>query len=55
MWNPYGRWCLIRRDGTVLDEAAIAGEADRIARRAWARLFQEHPDLEVPPGFSLVP
>lgn len=47
-----GAW--IMRDGTVLtmDEAAIVEEADRIARRAWARLLQERPDLEVPPGFS---
>jgi 5-methylthioadenosine/S-adenosylhomocysteine deaminase len=42
------------RDGTVLtmDEAAIVDEADRIARRAWARLLHDRPDLEVPPGFS---
>ncbi|MBX6376096.1 MAG: amidohydrolase family protein [Acetobacteraceae bacterium] len=50
-----GRW--IMRDGRVLtmDEAAIVREADRIARRAWARLFAERPDLEVPPGFAPPP
>ena len=50
-----GRW--IMRDGTVLtmDEATILREADRIARRAWAKLFAERPDLEVPPGFAPPP
>ena len=47
-----GRW--VMRDGAVLtmDERAIMREADRIARRAWARLFAE---LEVPPGFAPAP
>jgi 5-methylthioadenosine/S-adenosylhomocysteine deaminase len=50
-----GRW--IMRDGVVrtMDEAAIVREADRIARRAWAKLFAERPDLEVPPGFAPPP
>lgn len=50
-----GTW--IMRDGAVLtmDEAAIVEEADRIARRAWARLLQDRPELEVPPGFSPAP
>jgi cytosine/adenosine deaminase-related metal-dependent hydrolase len=50
-----GRW--IMRDGRVLtmDEAAIVREADRIARRAWAKLFADRPDLPVPPGFDLAP
>lgn len=50
-----GAW--IMRDGAVLtmDEAAIVDEADRIARRAWARLLHDRPDLEVPPGFSPAP
>lgn len=50
-----GAW--IMRDGVVLtmDEAAIVDEADRIARRAWARLLHDRPDLEVPPGFSPAP
>ena len=45
------RW--VMRDGRVLtmDEPRIVAEADRIARRAWARLFAERPDLAVPPGF----
>jgi 5-methylthioadenosine/S-adenosylhomocysteine deaminase len=46
-----GAW--VMRDGRVLtmDEPRIVAEADRIARRAWARLFAERPDLAVPPGF----
>jgi 5-methylthioadenosine/S-adenosylhomocysteine deaminase len=45
------------RDGRVLtmDEAAIVREADRIARRAWARLFAERPELAAPPGFAPPP
>src|SRR5262245_26992145 len=48
-----GRW--IMRDGRVLtlDEAAIVGEAERVARSAWARLFAERPELSRPPGFAL--
>jgi len=50
-----GRW--IMQEGRVLtmDEDAIIREADRIARRAWARLFAERPDLPVPPGFAPPP
>jgi hypothetical protein len=36
----------------TLDEAAIVGEADRIARAAWGRLFAERPDLTRPPGLD---
>lgn len=47
-----GAW--IMRDGrvTTMDEAAIVAEADKVARRAWARMFAENPSLEVPPGFA---
>jgi cytosine/adenosine deaminase-related metal-dependent hydrolase len=47
-----GNW--IMRDGRVLtmDEAAIVREADRIAGRAWAKLFADRPELPVPPGFA---
>lgn len=47
-----GAWLM--RDGQVLtmDEATIVREADRIARRAWARMFAENPSLEVPAGFA---
>lgn len=47
-----GRW--IMRDGRVLtmDEPAIIREAEAIARRAWAKLFADHPEIEVPPGFA---
>jgi 5-methylthioadenosine/S-adenosylhomocysteine deaminase len=46
-----GRW--IMRDGRVLtlDEPAILREADAIARRAWRKLFAEHPEIAVPAGF----
>ncbi|WP_158291918.1 amidohydrolase family protein [Paracraurococcus ruber] len=47
-----GRW--VMRDGRVLtmDEPAIIGAADRIARAAWSRLFAERPDLPRPAGFA---
>lgn len=50
-----GRW--IMRGGVVLtmDEARIVREADRIAHRAWARLFAGRPDLPLPPGFRPPP
>jgi 5-methylthioadenosine/S-adenosylhomocysteine deaminase len=50
-----GHW--IMRDGVVrtMDEATIVREADRIARRAWAKLFAERPELEKPPGFAPPP
>jgi 5-methylthioadenosine/S-adenosylhomocysteine deaminase len=49
-----GRWLM--RDGLLLtmDEAAIVGEADRIGRAAWRRLFAERPELVPPPGFHPV-
>lgn len=48
-----GRW--IMRDGRVLtlDEAAVVGEAQRVARAAWGRLFADRPVLSRPPGFVL--
>ena len=48
-----GRW--IMRDSRVLmiDEAAVVREADRIARAAWRRLFEQRPDLAPPPGLHL--
>ena len=47
-----GAWLM--KDGRVLsmDEAGIVAEADRIARRAWARMFAANPGMEVPPGFA---
>ena len=39
----------------TLDEGAVVREADRIARRAWARLFAKRPDLPVPRGFAPPP
>ena len=43
-----GNWLM--RDGVVLtmDERAIVAEADRIGRRAWRRLLEAHPGLELP-------
>ena len=50
-----GRWLM--RDGVVLsmDEARIIREAAEISDRAWARLFAERPDIEVPEGFKPLP
>ncbi|WP_198375042.1 amidohydrolase family protein [Neoroseomonas rubea] len=47
-----GAWLM--RDGRVLsmDEEVIVAEADRIARRAWAKMFADNPGLEVPRGFA---
>lgn len=49
-----GRWLMRDRRVLTLDEAAITREADRIARAAWRRLFETHPDLPRPPGLDLV-
>jgi 5-methylthioadenosine/S-adenosylhomocysteine deaminase len=48
-----GRWLM--RDGRVLtiDEPAVVAEADRVARRAWRRLFEARPDLARPPALHL--
>jgi hypothetical protein len=45
------------RDGVVLtmDEARIIREANEVSDRAWARLFAERPDIEVPEGFRPLP
>jgi 5-methylthioadenosine/S-adenosylhomocysteine deaminase len=50
-----GRWLM--RDGAILtmDEARILREADEVSNRAWARLFAERPDIEVPEGFRPLP
>ena len=50
-----GAWLM--RDGRVLtmDEDTIVAQADRIARRAWARLFAENPSLPIPTGFAPPP
>jgi len=49
--------CWLMRDGVVLsmDEARIIREAAEISDRAWARLFAERPDIEVPEGFKPLP
>lgn len=46
-----GRW--VMRDGVIagLDEPRIVREAQAVAERAWARLFDTRPDLVPPPGF----
>jgi 5-methylthioadenosine/S-adenosylhomocysteine deaminase len=46
-----GAW--VMQEGRVLtmDEPMILREAERIARRAWGKLFAERPDLPVPEGF----
>lgn len=50
-----GKW--IMREGKILtmDEARILREADEVSNRAWARLFAEKPEIEVPEGFRPLP
>jgi 5-methylthioadenosine/S-adenosylhomocysteine deaminase len=50
-----GAW--VMREGRVLtmDEAALVKEAEEVADRAWARLFAERPDIEIPEGFRPLP
>lgn len=50
-----GKW--VMRDGRILtmDEARILREADEVSNRAWARLFAEKPEIEVPEGFRPLP
>ena len=47
-----GRWLM--RDGAVLtmDEVQIVADADHVARRAWAELLANQPELQVPVGFD---
>jgi 5-methylthioadenosine/S-adenosylhomocysteine deaminase len=47
-----GRW--IMRDGKILtmDEERILAEAQRLGKRAWRRLLESRPDLEMPVGFG---
>ncbi len=47
-----GQW--VMRAGIILtmDEERIVAEADRVARKAWGRLFEGRPDLVKPPGFA---
>jgi hypothetical protein len=48
-----GQWRM--RDGccVTLDEDAIVREADCIARAAWRRLFEAHPELSPPSGMHI--
>src|SRR5262249_21644255 len=48
-----GRWLMREGRLTTLDEPAIVREADRVARAAWRRLFEERPDLTPPAGMQL--
>lgn len=50
-----GKW--VMREGKILtmDEARILREADEVSNRAWARLFAEKPEIEVPEGFRPLP
>ncbi|MBO1077268.1 amidohydrolase family protein (plasmid) [Roseomonas marmotae] len=45
-----GEWIMRNSLVLAMDEATIVAEADCIARRAWARLFTERPDLPVLPA-----
>jgi 5-methylthioadenosine/S-adenosylhomocysteine deaminase len=48
-----GRWIMRERRVLTLDEPALVAEAERVARRAWARLFAARPELRRPPGLDL--
>jgi 5-methylthioadenosine/S-adenosylhomocysteine deaminase len=48
-----GRWIMRDRRVLTLDEPALLAEAERVARAAWRRLFEQRPDLPRPPGFDL--
>jgi 5-methylthioadenosine/S-adenosylhomocysteine deaminase len=50
-----GRWIMRDRCVLTMDEPALVAEADRIARSAWRRLFEQRPDLTPPPGLDLAP
>ena len=47
-----GQW--VMRDGRVLtvNETALIDEVDRIGRRAWSRMLDEHPDVPFPLNLS---
>ena len=47
-----GEW--VMRDGRVLtvNETALIDEVDRIGRRAWSRMLDEHPDVPFPLNLS---
>jgi cytosine/adenosine deaminase-related metal-dependent hydrolase len=47
-----GEW--VMRDGRVLtvDESELVDEVDRIGRRAWSRMLEEHPDTSFPLNLS---
>ena len=47
-----GNWLMRDSEVLTMDETAIVADADRIARRAWAKLIAENPELPVPPGFD---
>ena len=47
-----GAWIMRDRRVLTLDEPAIVAEADRIARRAWSKLFRERPELARPSGLT---
>jgi cytosine/adenosine deaminase-related metal-dependent hydrolase len=47
-----GRWLMRDHRILTLDETAIVDAADRIARTAWRRLFEERPALPRPPGMA---
>jgi 5-methylthioadenosine/S-adenosylhomocysteine deaminase len=50
-----GRWIMRDRVVLTMDEPRILREAEEVAGRAWARLFAENPDYQVPPGFRPLP
>jgi 5-methylthioadenosine/S-adenosylhomocysteine deaminase len=47
-----GRWIMQGGQILTMDEKRIIADAQRIAKIAWRRMFDSHPDLEVPAGFA---
>jgi 5-methylthioadenosine/S-adenosylhomocysteine deaminase len=47
-----GRWLMRADEVLTIDEERTVREAQAVAERAWARLFESRPDLTPPPGFA---
>jgi 5-methylthioadenosine/S-adenosylhomocysteine deaminase len=47
-----GRWLMRAGEVLTIDEDRTVTDAQAVAERAWARLFESRPDLTPPPGFA---
>ena len=47
-----GRWVMRGGEVLTMDEERIVAEAQRLGKKAWRRLFDSRPDLDVPLGFA---